>query len=244
MELPDTEAAIVLTEEVEEVVVQEDRPADGAVDRDLDRVMVEAFPARSADELLRALPGLQQSAHGGQGKAYQVFLRGFDAEHGTAIAVDLEGIPLNEVDNVHGHGYLDMHLIPSLLVQGVSLHAGPPRAEDGNFSVVGAASYRLGLEQTGLYVQAGGGTDRSGQGAVAYRPRKAEDGTFAVAEITAGEGVADRPVLAPAEDRTGLRGGVVVGQRPGVRPGLRRHLRVIGRPARRRPGRSGLLRGL
>lgn len=188
MDLPDIEAALVSEDEIEEVVVEAERPRGGAVDRELDRVMVEAFPDRSPDELLRALPGLHQSAHGGQGKAYQVFLRGFDAEHGTAIGVDLEGIPLNEVDNVHGHGYLDLHLIPSLIVQGVSLHAGPPRAQDGNFSIVGDATYRLGLERAGLYVEAGGGTDRSGQGAATYRPQGASDGTFIVAEGTTGLG--------------------------------------------------------
>ena len=177
----------------EEIVVVDDRgPADGAVDRTLDRTDVEAFPARSADELLRALPGLHQSAHGGQGKAYQVFLRGFDAEHGTALAVDLEGIPLNEVNNVHGHGYLDLHVLPDVLVDSVTLHAGVPRGQDGDFAVAGSASYRLGLSREGLGIRAGGGTDRSGQASMAWRPRDGAPGTFVVAQGTTGEGVGER----------------------------------------------------
>ena len=178
-----------MDEVAEEIVVEEAASSpEGAVDRTLDRTMVKAFPARSADELLRALPGLHQSAHGGQGKAYQIFLRGFDAEHGTALAVDLEGIPLNEVNNIHGHGYLDLHVLPDLLVEGVELHAGVPRGEDGDFAVAGAATYRLGLDSPGWFVRGGGGTDRSGQGAVAWRPEGAPTGSFAVAEVDAGLG--------------------------------------------------------
>jgi len=170
------------------VVVEEEAASDGAVDRTLDRTMVEAFPARSADELLRALPGLHQSAHGGQGKAYQVFLRGFDAEHGTSVAVDLEGIPLNEVNNVHGHGYLDLHVLPDVLVDSVSLHAGVPRGHDGDFAVAGAASYRLGLWREGLATRVGAGTDRSAQASLAWRPPASSEGTFLVAQGTAGQG--------------------------------------------------------
>lgn len=56
----------------EEVVVTAAKPRDSATDRTLDRAAVEALPRRSADDMLRAMPGLHQSAHGGHGKAYQI----------------------------------------------------------------------------------------------------------------------------------------------------------------------------
>lgn len=175
----------------EELVVEEKRPETAATERTLDRTEIEAMPSRSADDLLRAMPGLHLSAHGGHGKAYQYFLRGFDAVHGSDIAVSLEGVPLNEVSNVHGHGYLDLHFIPPILVRGLELHPGTWRAEAGDFAVAGSADYKLGLEEGGGLLQVGGGTDTSGAATVAWRPKKADSGTFLVADLSLGEGVGD-----------------------------------------------------
>lgn len=65
---------------------------------------------------MRFVPGLHITQHTGGAKAHQIFLRGFDAEHGQDIAAYLDGIPLNEVSHVHGQGYLDLHfLLPASL---------------------------------------------------------------------------------------------------------------------------------
>ncbi|MDQ2719911.1 MAG: TonB-dependent receptor [Bacteroidota bacterium] len=44
-------------------------------------------PARSAQDLLRLVPGLFIAQQVGGGKAEQIFLRGFDADHGTDVNV-------------------------------------------------------------------------------------------------------------------------------------------------------------
>lgn len=175
----------------EEVIVEGERPRETASEVVLDRARIEVFPATSADDLLEAMPGLHQSAHGGHGKAYQYFVRGFDAVHGTDLAVYLEGIPLNEVSNIHGHGYLDLHFIPEVLVQGLSLHKGSSRAEDGDFAVAASAEYALGLAEEGLLGRVGGGTDRSGELLLAWRPRGGTSGDFLVAEAEAGAGAGE-----------------------------------------------------
>jgi outer membrane cobalamin receptor len=45
---------------------------------------------------LRKVPGLFIGQHGG-GKAEQIFLRGFDIDHGTDIAISVDGMPVNMV---------------------------------------------------------------------------------------------------------------------------------------------------
>ena len=70
-------------------------------------------PIKNTQELLRFVPGLFIAQHAGGGKAEQIFLRGFDIDHGTDISVNVDGIPVNMVSHAHGQGYADLHfLIP------------------------------------------------------------------------------------------------------------------------------------
>src|ERR1700753_1058074 len=62
-------------------------------------------PARSAQDLLRLVPGLFIAQHQGGGKAEQIFLRGFDADHGTDVNISVDGLPVNIVSQAHGQGY-------------------------------------------------------------------------------------------------------------------------------------------
>src|SRR5947208_16443661 len=67
---------------------------------------------RPAD-IIRLVPGLVISQHQGGGKAEQYFLRGFDADHGTDVAIFVDGMPVNLRSHAHGQGYADLHfLIP------------------------------------------------------------------------------------------------------------------------------------
>jgi len=46
-------------------------------------------PVNSAQDLLRLVPGLFIAQHAGGGKAEQIFIRGFDADHGTDFNVSV-----------------------------------------------------------------------------------------------------------------------------------------------------------
>ena len=46
-------------------------------------------------EMLEAAPGLVVTQHSGEGKANQYFLRGFNLDHGTDLAIWLDGMPVN-----------------------------------------------------------------------------------------------------------------------------------------------------
>lgn len=168
-----------------------DETADAVSTRSLDRDDLDALPARSTDDILRAMPGLHLSAHGGHGKAYQYFLRGFDAVHGGDLAIDVEGVPLNEPSNVHANGYLDLHAIPTALVHHVDLRPGTWNADVGAYGIAGSASFALGLAETGGSATVGLSTDLGAEATLTWRPRKAAEGTFLVLDGTTGEGVGD-----------------------------------------------------
>lgn len=174
-----------------EVQVEDDppRPPPGATA--LDAGDVQAFPATSPDQLLQAQPGLHLSAHGGRGKAFQLFFRGFDAAHGADIAVDVEGVPLNEPGNIHGHGYLDLNVVPLALVEGFSVRPGAGSASDGDLTIAASAQVDLGLADPGLVVAVDGGTDLTGSLGLAWRPPGAGSHSFVVADVAGGRGAGD-----------------------------------------------------
>ena len=65
----------------------------------------------NSQEVLRLVPGLFIGQHQGGGKAEQIFLRGFDCDHGTDISINADNMPVNMVSHAHGQGYADSHFI-------------------------------------------------------------------------------------------------------------------------------------
>ena len=96
-------------------------------------------PVMRVGEILETIPGVIITQHAGGGKANQYFLRGFNLDHGTDIAIDLDGMPLNLPSHAHGPGYSDMNIVISEFVQRINYEKGPYYAADGNFSSAGAA---------------------------------------------------------------------------------------------------------
>ncbi|GAA0873269.1 TonB-dependent receptor [Gangjinia marincola] len=97
-------------------------------------------PVKSSQEVLRLVPGLFIAQHAGGGKAEQIFLRGFDIDHGTDIALDVDGIPVNMVSHAHGQGYSDLHFVIPETIQNIDFGKGPHKADRGNFATAGYAS--------------------------------------------------------------------------------------------------------
>lgn len=173
---------------VEEIVVETvtSRPGEVVLDADT----VRAFPARDGGDYLRALPGMHLAQHGGRGKAWQLFYRGFDAVHGADVAGSVEGIPLNESSQVHAHGYLDLATLPTDLIREVRLSPGAERADVGAFATAASVDLRLGLQRPGAMARLTGGTDRGGSLTVGYRPPTLDD-TFVYAKGDVGRGVGE-----------------------------------------------------
>jgi outer membrane receptor for Fe3+-dicitrate len=91
----------------------------------------------NSQEILRMVPGLFIGQHQGGGKAEQIFVRGFDCDHGTDINIMADGIPVNMVSQAHGQGYADMHFIIPETVENVDFQKGPYNAGKGNFTTSG-----------------------------------------------------------------------------------------------------------
>jgi outer membrane receptor protein involved in Fe transport len=98
-------------------------------------------PVKSAQDLLRLVPGLFIAQHQGGGKAEQIFLRGFDADHGTDINVSVDGIPVNMVSHAHGQGYADLHFLIPETVQGYDFGTGPYYTTKGDLCTAGFVAY-------------------------------------------------------------------------------------------------------
>ena len=101
----------------------------------------ELRPLNSSQDLLRLVPGLFTAQHAGGGKAEQIFLRGFDCDHGTDFSVNVDGMPVNMVSHAHGQGYADMHFVIPETVDGLNVYKGPYSARFGDFATAGAGEF-------------------------------------------------------------------------------------------------------
>ena len=114
-------------------------------------------PVKNTQELLRLVPGLFIAQHAGGGKAEQIFLRGFDVDHGTDVQVSVDGMPVNMVSHAHGQGYADAHFIIPETVNNIDFGAGPYYTEHGNLNTAGYVGFSTfnNIAKSKVQVEAG-----------------------------------------------------------------------------------------
>ncbi len=118
---------------------------------------VNAIPFYRPGEALEVVPGLAVTQHSGEGKANQYYLRGFDLDHGTDLALYLDGMPLNMRTHGHGQGYADANFIMPELLASVDARKGPYNVEDGDFSNAGTIRMQyLSRVPTGVFTTSAG----------------------------------------------------------------------------------------
>jgi len=125
-----------------EVLIKSDRATSAATSSVLKEIDFQLRPVNSAQDMLRNVPGLFTAQHAGGGKAEQIFIRGFDCDHGTDFAGYLDGIPINMPSHGHGQGYLDMHFLIPETVKDIEVYKGPYFAELGDFATAGAVKFK------------------------------------------------------------------------------------------------------
>ena len=106
------------------------------------KIDLNVSPISSSQEILKTVPGLFIGQHAGGGKAEQIFLRGFDIDHGTDLAISVDGMPVNMVSHAHGQGYADLHFIIPELVNTIDFGKGPYTPQIGNFATAGYVNLR------------------------------------------------------------------------------------------------------
>jgi outer membrane receptor protein involved in Fe transport len=187
---PDEESIITAADEV--VIIESQAPvAPGtATGRTIDSGTIAVTSKHTADDLLRLVPGLHISRHGGEGKAPQIFLRGFDAVHGSDIEVRVAGIPINEMSNVHGHGYVDVGFVIPEVVRTLHARKGSFELDQGSFATAGSLGFELGVPERdrGTRVQYEIGTTNRHRMLGMVAPEGGNEATFAAVEAVNDQG--------------------------------------------------------
>lgn len=139
---------------------------------------------RAADDLLRLVPGVYVSQHGAEGKGQQIFLRGFDAAHGADVEARVAGIPINELSNIHGQGYIDLNFVIPEVVRRISASKGPFLLDQGNFANAGTVRFDLGVDRDvrGSRVGYEFGSTMRHRGVFVYAPKHLPKETFFAVE--------------------------------------------------------------
>lgn len=106
------------------------------------KIDLETSPVKSSQEILQKVPGLIIGQHAGGGKAEQIFLRGFDVDHGTDVALSVDGMPVNMVSHAHGQGYSDFHFVIPETIEEINFGKGPHYANKGDFNTAGFVDFK------------------------------------------------------------------------------------------------------
>ncbi len=123
----------------------------------ISRLDLNITPVNSSQEVLRKVPGLFIGQHAGGGKAEQIFLRGFDVDHGTDVSISVDGMPVNMVSHAHGQGYSDLHFIIPETVNKIDFGKGGYYASKGDFNTAGYVNFKTKdyLEESSVTFSAG-----------------------------------------------------------------------------------------
>ncbi|MEO8404936.1 MAG: TonB-dependent receptor [Chitinophagaceae bacterium] len=108
----------------------------------LSQVDIMLRPVNTSQDILRIVPGVFIAQHAGGGKAEQIFLRGYDIDHGTDINLSVDGMPVNMLSHAHGQGYADLHFVIPETIEKVTFEMGPYNAEKGNLATAGFVDFR------------------------------------------------------------------------------------------------------
>ncbi|MBV9468470.1 MAG: TonB-dependent receptor [Abitibacteriaceae bacterium] len=139
---PDTTKTAPEVETMNEIVVTERSnnlvgTADSASQGTVGAQELKQRPILRPGELLETVPGVIISQHSGSGKANQYYLRGFNLDHGTDLAIFVDGMPVNMPTHAHGQGYSDLNFLIPELISGIEYRKGSYNADQGDFSAAG-----------------------------------------------------------------------------------------------------------
>ena len=102
-----------------------------------------ARPVTRPGEILEATPGLAVVAHADGGKANQYYLRGYNLDHGTDLAIFVDDMPINLPTHAHGQGYADLNWLMPETIASLDIRKGPYFADVGDFATAGSLFLNL-----------------------------------------------------------------------------------------------------
>jgi hypothetical protein len=110
---------------------------------DISQGKLEGQPLLRPAAILENVPGLIVTQHSGEGKANQYFLRAFNLDHGSDLALEVDDMPVNLPTHAHGQGYSDLNFVIPELAGDIHYKKGPYYADEGDFATAGTV--RVGL---------------------------------------------------------------------------------------------------
>ena len=164
----------------QEIEVRGVRPESprGVGDFRLQRELLTASPRQQTSELLSAAPGFFADHEDGEGFGNDVYLRGFDMEHGSGIEMRVGSLPLNIPTHIQGQGYADANLIIPEVVSQIRVLEGPYDPRQGDAAVVGSAYFDLGVPERGGLVRGSYGSFNQKRLVGIFAPKSAGPETF------------------------------------------------------------------
>lgn len=114
---------------------------------------IDRWQVSSVNDVLRRLPGVAISQHGGEGQLSTIFVRGTNSNH-TLVLID--GVRLN-LAGVSGAA--DLSQFPVALVQRIEYIRGPRSAIYGSDAIGGVINIITSRENTGTEISAGWGSN-------------------------------------------------------------------------------------
>jgi len=110
---------------------------------DISQEQMQSLPLLRPAAVLENVPGLIVTQHSGEGKANQYFLRAFNLDHGTDLALDVDDMPVNMPTHAHGQGYSDLNFLIPELAGDLHYKKGPYYADEGDFATAGTTRISL-----------------------------------------------------------------------------------------------------
>lgn len=181
------------------------------------RDVLQASPRQQTSELLSAAPGFFVDHEDGEGLGNDVYLRGWDLEHGSGIEMTLGRVPLNIPTHIRGQGYADVNFIIPEVVRSVRVLEGPYDPRQGDAAIVGTASFDLGAPERGSLVGISYGSFNQVRLLGITAPEGADEDTFAAFSLRRTDGFGVR--------RAGQSGSANV--QYGIDLGRHDHLRLL-----------------
>lgn len=189
----------------------------GIGEQRIQRAQLTASPRQQTSEMLSAAPGFFVDHEDGEGLGNDVFLRGFDLDHGSGIEMRLGSVPLNTPTHVQGQGYADVNFIIPEVVQSVHVLQGPYDPRQGDAAIVGSAYFDLGVRERGYQLKTSYGSFNQRRVLGIVAPRGESEETFAAFALRKTDGF--------GQNRAGQSGSV--NTQYGLDLGASDHLRVI-----------------
>jgi iron complex outermembrane recepter protein len=160
----------------------------GVGDIRIKRDVLDAAPHQQTSEMLSAAPGFFVDHEDGEGIGNDVYLRGFDLDHGSGIEMRVGNVPINSPVHVQGQGYADANFIIPEVVRSIRVLEGPYDPRQGDTAIVGSAYFDLGVTERANELKASYGSFNQARVVGIAAPQGFDDQTFAAFSLRKSDG--------------------------------------------------------